>query len=79
MSVKYLIFCHFYFLRKSYRVNQFNAKELKDFLYENGVIVRYYSKPEELASCFRVSVGKPEHTMKLQTLLTAFEKENSND
>lgn len=52
------------------RVNQFNAKELKDFLYENGVIVRYYSKPEELASCFRVSVGKPEHTMKLQTLLT---------
>jgi histidinol-phosphate aminotransferase len=56
------------------RVMQYNAKELKDFLYENGVIVRYYSKPEELASCFRVSVGKPEHTIKLQTLLTAFEE-----
>lgn len=58
------------------RVGKYQASELKEFLYENGIIVRYYSKPKELASCFRVSVGKPEHTIKLRAALVAFEKKS---
>jgi histidinol-phosphate/aromatic aminotransferase/cobyric acid decarboxylase-like protein len=57
-------------------VGKYQASELKEFLYENGIIVRYYSKPKELASCFRVSVGKPEHTIKLRAALVAFEKKS---
>jgi|AntRauMFilla1563_2_1112583.scaffolds.fasta_scaffold86998_1 histidinol-phosphate aminotransferase len=42
------------------RVEGRDAKQLKDDLAANGIMVRYYSSPEVLAGCIRVSVGKPE-------------------
>lgn len=45
------------------RVHGRDAKSVKDSLAtEHGIMVRYYDKPEELRNCFRISVGKSEHT-----------------
>ena len=43
-----------------FRVQGRDAKDLKDTLAANGIMVRYYSSPEVLAGCIRISVGKPE-------------------
>jgi len=49
-----------------------DAAELKSYLATRGIIVRYYSSPEQLKSCVRISVGKPEHTDKLISALQAY-------
>lgn len=36
---------------------------------EDGIIVRYYSYPQRLAGCIRVSVGTPQHTERLEAAL----------
>ena len=38
-----------------------DAKELRQALERQGILVRYFDKPG-LADCIRISVGKPEHT-----------------
>ena len=45
-----------------------DAKEVKDMLMAEGIMVRHYSK-KELSGYIRVSVGKPEHTDALQGAL----------
>mmetsp|Transcript_35133 Transcript_35133/g.76785 ORF Transcript_35133/g.76785 Transcript_35133/m.76785 type:complete len:419 (-) Transcript_35133:183-1439(-) len=51
------------------RVEGRDAKALKDTLAENGIMVRYYSSPEVLAGCVRISVGKPEQTAAIEKVL----------
>lgn len=51
------------------RVNGRDAAELKQKLADNGIMVRYYSKPERLAGCVRISVGKPEQTDAIEKVL----------
>jgi histidinol-phosphate/aromatic aminotransferase/cobyric acid decarboxylase-like protein len=46
-----------------------DAKALKETLADNGIMVRYYSKPERLAGCIRISVGKPEQTAAIKAVL----------
>jgi len=46
-----------------------DAKQLKDDLAANGIMVRYYSSPAVLAGCIRVSVGKPEQTAAIKKVL----------
>lgn len=58
------------------RVTSGRAEELKNFLESDGVIVRYYSSPPELSGCIRVSVGLPEHTVRLKSALLKY-MENS--
>jgi len=58
------------------RVISGRAEELKNFLESDGVIVRYYSSPPELSGCIRVSVGLPEHTVRLKSALLKY-MENS--
>ena len=48
------------------------AEELKSFLESDGIIVRYYSSPPELTGCIRVSVGLPEHTVRLKIVLMKY-------
>jgi histidinol-phosphate aminotransferase len=49
-----------------------DAKEIKDRLaWEDGIMIRYYDKPADLQNCFRISVGKPEHTDALINALKA--------
>jgi histidinol-phosphate aminotransferase len=45
-----------------------DARELKLALERRGILVRYFNKPG-LADCIRISVGKPEHTDALLTVL----------
>jgi len=45
-----------------------NAKEVKQTLERQGILVRYYSKPG-LDNCIRISVGRPEQTDRLLTAL----------
>jgi len=58
------------------RVTSGLAEEFKNFLESDGVIVRYYSSPPELSGCIRVSVGLPEHTVRLKSALLKY-MENS--
>jgi len=51
------------------RVQGRDAKDLKDTLAANGIMVRYYSSPEVLAGCIRISVGKPEQTVAIKEVL----------
>ena len=44
------------------------GKQVKTFLEQKGILVRYFDK-EGLHDCFRVSIGKPEHTDKLISAL----------
>jgi histidinol-phosphate aminotransferase len=48
-----------------------NAKEVKQRLERQGILVRYYNKPA-LENCIRVSVGRPEQTDRLVNALRAF-------
>lgn len=41
-----------------------NAKEIKQALERQGILVRYYNKPG-LDNCIRISVGRPEQTDRL--------------
>ena len=50
------------------QVNGRDAKEVKDALMAEGIMVRHYAK-KELSGYVRVSVGKPEHTDALQQAL----------
>lgn len=50
------------------RVVERSAKAIKQELERQGILVRYYSKPG-LDNCIRVSVGKPEQTDRLMTVL----------
>ena len=50
-------------------MNGRDAAELKQKLADNGIMVRYYSKPERLAGCVRISVGKPEQTDAIEKVL----------
>ena len=45
-----------------------DAKDVKDALMAEGIMVRHYAK-KELSGYIRVSVGKPEHTDALQRAL----------
>jgi histidinol-phosphate aminotransferase len=49
-----------------------DAEKLKDYLASKGIMVRYYSGPPQLASCIRISVGKPEHTDALVLALSTY-------
>jgi histidinol-phosphate aminotransferase len=44
------------------------ASEIHQLLQRKGIFVRYFDNPD-LKDCLRISVGKPEHTDKLITLL----------
>ncbi len=50
-----------------------SAKELKLRLEQEGILVRYFSKPR-LESCIRISVGRPEQTDALLAKLREFEQ-----
>ena len=50
------------------RVEGRNAAELKGFLEQNGVMVRYYSSAG-LEDCIRISVGRPDQTDRLIEVL----------
>jgi histidinol-phosphate aminotransferase len=52
------------------RVAGRDARELKQALEREGILVRYFNKPG-LTDCIRISVGKPEHT---DALLNALRK-----
>ncbi len=41
----------------------------KRLMHEEGIMVRYYSSPAQLAGCIRVSVGTPAHTDALEAAL----------
>lgn len=45
-----------------------SAKEVKQTLEQQGILVRYYSKPG-LDNCIRISVGRPEQTDRLMAAL----------
>jgi histidinol-phosphate aminotransferase len=45
-----------------------NAKELKQTLEQQGILVRHYNKPG-LQNCIRISVGRPEQTDRLLEVL----------
>lgn len=49
-----------------------DAQGLKNYLSRQGIMVRYYSSPIQLASCIRISVGRPEHTDALVLALQNF-------
>lgn len=49
-------------------MNGRDAKDVKDRLMDEGIIIRHYAK-KELSSYIRVSVGKPEQTDALQAAL----------
>lgn len=55
------------------RVEGCDAYELKLWLAQRGILVRYFNKPG-LQNCIRVSVGKPEHTEALLTALREVKK-----
>ncbi|HAJ37812.1 MAG TPA: histidinol-phosphate transaminase [Chloroflexi bacterium] len=52
------------------RVNGRNAREIKQTLERQGILVRYYNKPG-LDNCIRISVGRPEQTDRLVEALHA--------
>ncbi len=54
------------------RVEGVNARELKGWLEQRGILVRYFRKPG-LENCIRVSAGKPEHTDALLAALREYE------
>lgn len=54
-----------------------DAADLKQYLGSKGVVVRYYSTPQQLASCIRISVGKPEQTDKLVSVLEMYRCERN--
>lgn len=54
------------------RVNG-DAENLKNYLAAEGIMVRYYSSPPQLASCIRISVGRPEHTDTLIAALRGYD------
>ena len=58
----------------SNRVTGFSAKSVQSFLLKRGIVVRYYSSPEEIADCIRISVGRPEDTDAVFRALTSFEQ-----
>jgi len=41
----------------------------KRLMVEEGIIVRYYSSPAQLAGCIRISVGTPQHTDMVEAAL----------
>jgi histidinol-phosphate aminotransferase len=45
-----------------------DARSLKQALEQQGILVRYYNKPG-LDNCIRISVGRPEQTDRLLTVL----------
>lgn len=45
------------------------AQLQKRLMHEEGIMVRYYSSPAQLAGCIRVSVGTPAHTDALEAAL----------
>jgi histidinol-phosphate aminotransferase len=72
LLVKYVTWLSFaHRLMYSFRVDG-DAEKLKNYLAHKGIMVRYYSGPPQLASCIRVSVGKPEHTDALVLALSAY-------
>jgi histidinol-phosphate aminotransferase len=50
------------------RVEGMEARELKEQLAREGILVRYFHKPG-LENCIRISAGKPEHTDRLLAAL----------
>ena len=50
------------------KVTGMPARQLKETLERNGVMVRYYSSPG-LESCIRISVGRPDQTDRLVSVL----------
>jgi histidinol-phosphate aminotransferase len=50
------------------RVLERDARSLKQALEQQGILVRYYNKPG-LDNCIRISVGRPEQTDRLLTVL----------
>ncbi len=52
------------------------GQTVKSYLEQHGVLVRYFDK-DGLRDCFRVSVGRPEHTDKLVQVLKQFNQGNS--
>lgn len=50
------------------RVVERDARGLKQSLEQQGILVRYYNKPG-LDNCIRISVGRPEQTDRLMTVL----------
>jgi len=57
------------------RVLDWDARQLKLALEEQGILVRYFDKPG-LRDCIRISVGKPEHT---EALIEALKQVTSNE
>ncbi len=53
------------------RVEGTDAWQLKQWLEQQGILVRYFRKPG-LENCIRVSAGKPEHTDALLEALAAY-------
>jgi histidinol-phosphate aminotransferase len=53
------------------KVIDFDAREIKDSLARQGILVRYLDKPG-LSDHIRISIGKPEHTDRLISSLRAF-------
>ena len=45
------------------------AQLQKRLMHDEGIMVRYYSSPAQLAGCIRVSVGTPKHTDALEAAL----------
>jgi histidinol-phosphate aminotransferase len=56
------------------RVLDRDARQLKLALEQQGILVRYFDKPD-LRDCIRISVGKPEHT---KALIAALKRVTSN-
>ena len=48
-----------------------SGKRIKTYLEQKGILVRYFDK-DGLRDCFRVSIGKPDHTDKLLGALKTF-------
>ncbi len=44
------------------------AKDVREHLYRQGILVRYFDVPG-LRNCIRISVGKPEHADRLMDAL----------
>lgn len=53
------------------RVEGTDAWQLKQWLEQRGILVRYFRKPG-LENCIRVSAGKPEHTDALLEALAEY-------
>lgn len=51
-----------------------SAERIKNALLERGVVVRYYSSPQAIADCIRISVGRTEDTNAVIAALQSIEK-----